>query len=313
MNSPAISIVAPVYNSRECLEELARHVKDVCSANNISWELILVNDCSTDDSWSIIRKLCSSSSSIRGLNLRRNFGQDNAIMAGIHCASGLYVVIMDDDLQHDPADIPSLLEEIRRGYDVVYATYRRKRQRLWKNIGSWFNGKVATILLRKPEAVYLSPYKILTSDIATEIGRYDGPYPYIDGLLFRSTCRYSEVPVKHADRFKGRTTYTLLKSIKVWTRLVTTFSVFPLRLATVIGFVTAISGIALGFYFMLIRLTQPDIPIGWASTTVSVLVLSGIQLFAIGVVGEYIGRAYLNLNRHPQYAVGEAVGIDKPQ
>lgn len=308
---PSLSVVVPAYRSSDCLNELAERVRCVCQKAGEPYELILVNDCSPDDTWAVIERLTRDDPAVVGINLRKNFGQDNALMAGLNVARGSAVIIMDDDLQHDPADIPALLAKLREGYDVVYATYRKEHQKLWKNIGSWFNGKVAEVVLDKPRDVYLSPYKAIASGVVTEVVRYRGPYPYVDGLLFRTTSRMTQVPVSHHPRYRGRSTYTIWKSIAVWARLSTNFSVVPLRLATFLGAVIAGLGFVLATGFLALRLLRPaiaDSAVGWASIVVSVLVLGGLQLAMLGVMGEYVGRMHLNLNNRPQYIVRESRG-----
>lgn len=298
------SVVVPVYNSEDCLEELSRRIDGVMRGINGSYELVLVDDHSRDNSWRKIGELAGRNPSIIGISFRKNFGQDNALMAGIRSARGRYIIIMDDDLQHDPAYIPELMAEIEKGHDVVYARYAVKKQKAWKNLGSWFNGRVAEKVLGKPRNVYLSPYKIIRSEVAKEICTYEGPYPYIDGLLFRVTGNFSQIDVEHRDRFRGTSTYSFWKSVAVWSYLATNFSILPLRLATITGLFTALSGAGLGLFFLVERLLHPQFhPAGWASLIVSVLTFGGIQLISIGLVGEYIGRAYLNINRQPQYVI----------
>jgi polyisoprenyl-phosphate glycosyltransferase len=308
---PSLSVVVPAYCSRDCLEELAERIRSVCHEAGEHHELILVNDCSPDDTWAVIERLSRDDPAVVGINLRKNFGQDNAIMAGLNVARGAAVVIMDDDLQHDPGDIPALLAKLREGYDVVYAKYQKDHQKLWKNIGSWFNGKVAEVVLDKPKDVYLSPYKVIAASVVAEVVRYRGPYPYVDGLLFRTTSRMSQVPVSHHPRYRGSSTYTFWKSVAVWARLSTNFSVVPLRLAIVLGAVIAGLGLTVAMGFFALRLLRPEIAdsaVGWASIVISVLVLGGLQLLTLGVMGEYVGRMHLNLNNRPQYVVRESRG-----
>ncbi|MEO8180583.1 MAG: glycosyltransferase family 2 protein [Deltaproteobacteria bacterium] len=301
---PALSVVVPVYRSAECLVELASRVDEVCKSIGASHELILVDDCSPDHSWQVISELSAGELSVVGILLRKNVGQDNAIMAGFNAAQGSAVVVMDDDLQHDPADIGALLAKLREGHDVVYAKYRHTHQKAWKNLGSWFNGKVAQVVLGKPRDIYLSPYKIIASDVVAEIIRYRGPYPYVDGLIFRTTSNIGQVTVEHHPRFSGQGTYTLWKSIAVWARLCTNFSVVPLRLATFTGALSAGGGLSAALGFLSYRLFHPSFAVaqeGWVSVIVSILVLGGVQLLTIGMLGEYVGQMHLNINSRPQY------------
>jgi glycosyltransferase involved in cell wall biosynthesis len=307
---PTLSVVVPVYGSQDCVAELADRVAQVCRENTLSYELILVFDCSPDRSWEAIQGVVARDPAVIGLRLRKNFGQDNAIMAGMNVARGEAIVVMDDDLQHDPADIPSLLAKLREGYDLVYAKYRRTHQKSWKNMGSWFNGKMAEIVLSKPPEVNISPYKIVAAPVVATLIQYRGPYPYIDGLLFRTTANMTQIDVQHHPRLRGRSNYTFWKSVSVWARLATNFSVVPLRIATFAGVFIAGVGLCLAAGFLVYRLQYPDIgvtAIGWASLIVSILVLGGFQLMTLGVLGEYVGRTHLNVNQGPQYVVRDRI------
>lgn len=303
-----ISIIIPVYRSEDCLDELAKKLTRALDDFGKAYEIILVNDCSPDNSWKKILELCKIYKNIKGINLRRNFGQDCAIMAGLNHASGETIVIMDDDLQHDPDDIPSLVSELDKGYDVCYAHFTFKRQTWFKNLGSWFNGKVAEIVIKKPKEIYLSPFKAIKKAIINEIIKYNGPYPYIDGLIFRITRNITQVKIQHHERYSGKGNYNLIKSIKVWSRLATNFSVFPLRIATFLGFVTSTVGFILALIFIIDHFIGGKAPIGWASTIVTILFLGGIQLIAIGVIGEYIGRLFLHHSTEPQFIIRDITG-----
>ena len=305
--APLISVVVPVYNSRECLKELVRRIESALTPKNFTFEIVLVNDGSPDDSWEVISGIAAQNRRVIGVCLRRNFGQDSALMAGLRIASGTYIVIMDDDLQHDPAYIPALYEEIVKGYDVVYATYNHKRQKFWKNLGSAFNDRIANIVLKKPKEIYLSPYKIIFHQAAVAVIDYDGPFPYVDGLLFRITSHFSQIEIEHDERFSGAGNYTILKSLLVWSNLLTNFSIFPLRIATMLGLISSASGILYGVGIVVAKLLHPAPVQGWTSTIVTILILGGVQLFTIGMMGEYLGRVYLNISRQPQYVIKEIV------
>jgi polyisoprenyl-phosphate glycosyltransferase len=307
---PTLSIVVPVYGSEHCLAELASRVGEVCRENALSHELVLVYDCSPDRSWDVIEAIVREDPAVVGVRLRKNFGQDNAIMAGMNVARGLAIVVMDDDLQHDPSDIPALYAKLREGYDLVYAKYRRTHQKSWKNLGSWFNGKVAEVVIGKPPEIDLSPYKIILAEVVATLIEYRGAYPYIDGLLFRTTANIAQITVQHHPRYRGESNYTFWKSVSVWARLATNFSVVPLRIATVLGVAVAGGGFCLAAGFLVYRLGDPDIgtsAIGWASLIVSILVLGGFQLMTLGMLGEYVGRTHLNVNRGPQYVIRDRI------
>src|SRR5215813_13232448 len=300
-----LSIVVPVYRSATCLPELARRVRYEVGAHFDGYELILVNDGSPDESWEVIVQLAREYDFVTGVNLRRNVGQDNAIMAGLNVAAGEVVVIMDDDLQHDPGDIRRLYDRLQDGFDVVYAHFGRKRQALWKNIGSWFNDRFAIVVLGKPKEIYMSPYKALRREVVDEIIKYGGPYPYVDGLIFTVTSNITEVPATHYPRFAGKGNYNLVKSIGVWLKLATGFSVIPLRMVTFLGGIISVFSFLLAFYFVLETVLLKQAPSGWPSVIVAILFIGGVQLIGIGAVGEYIGRIFITQNQRPQFTVKE--------
>jgi polyisoprenyl-phosphate glycosyltransferase len=307
-----LSIVVPVYKSADCLPELALRVQRHIGSDFENYELILVNDDSPDMSWDVIVQLTEKYDFITGVNLRKNVGQDNAIMAGLHYASGEVVIIMDDDLQHKPSDIPALYKEIQNGFDVVYAHFRKKEQAFWKNVGSRFNDWVAMLMLGKPKHIYMSPYKAIRRGVVHELLKYDGPYSYVDGLIFTITSNLTQIPATHHARFAGKSNYSLLKSIGVWLKLVTGFSAIPLRIAMVAGGIISLLSFVMGCYFLLKALLWEQMPEGWPSLIVAIFFLGGIQLMGIGAVGEYIARIFIAQNKRPQFTVKAVHRNTKP-
>lgn len=298
-----ISIVIPVYNSAECVVELSRQIAD--SLKDISYEQIMVNDCSRDSSWQEIEKVCSQNPNIIGINLRKNAGQDSAILAGLNYAKGNYVVVMDDDLQHSPYDIPRLYEEVKKGYDVCYADFTVKKQKLWKNIGSWFNGKISEIAINKPKGIYLSPFKIIDGNVVREIVKYNNLFPYIDGLIFQTTHNITQITIEHHKRTIGKSNYNLIKSIRVFFRMLFGFSTAPLMLSSLVGFFSAFTGILLAiFYAIQFFYGKADVT-GWTTLVILILLLGGLILISLGVIGVYIGRMYLTVNQSAKFIVKE--------
>ena len=296
-----ISVVVPVYNSQDNVAELYKQI--TVALATISHEVIFVNDCSKDNSWQELKQLAETNKNVTSVNLRKNAGQDSALMAGFGFVTGNYVVIMDDDLQHSPYDIQKLYNKIKEGYDICYANFENRKHAAWKNIGSRFNGFLANILLKKPKHIYMSPFKIIDSAVIKEIA-YTGPFPYIDGLLLEITQNVTTIDIEHFERFKGTSNYNLLASITVFLKLLTSFSIIPLRLASILGFIVAIIGFSLGFYFMYVFF-QGGNPEGWTSLIVTVLILGGLLLMSIGLIGEYLGRMYLTVNHKPQFTIKE--------
>ena len=306
---PHLSVVIPVFNSRDNL--VALHEALAQTLSSFSAEIILVNDHSADDSWAQIEALASRHPNVVGVDLRRNVGQDCAIMAGLNYVRGEFVVIMDDDLQHHPRDIPRLYDEVVKGHDVCYAHFAKKQQAWWKNLGSYLNGKMAEVVIGKPPPVYLSPFKIITRDVADEILRYRGPHPYIDGLLFQLTDSITQVPVEHHRRHSGRSSTTFWKSLMVFVTLSTNFSLFPLRAVTMTGLVLSTLSFLLGAYFLIVYLTVGITVLGWTSLALIALFLGGGVLTSLGIIGEYVGRVLMNVNGVPQFAVRQSIPADR--
>jgi undecaprenyl-phosphate 4-deoxy-4-formamido-L-arabinose transferase len=308
-----LSVVIPVYRSEACLVALNDAIKEAMTFAEQEYEVIFVNDYSPDHSWWTIESLCRDDARVTGIDLRRNFGQDNAILTGLRVATGKYIAIMDDDLQHHPKFLKELLTELDQGYDVVYANFERKQQRLWKNVGSWINGKIAEWVLEKPKGLYLSPYKVMTHEIAKLICDYPGHAPYIDGLLFQSTARIGQVSVAHHPRFQGDGNYTLGRSIGVSARLAFSFSARPLRMIGVFGVSTSGLGLALALLVVAYRLLFPQHftpeAVGWASLMVVILVVAGLQMIFFGALAEYTGRSYLLMSRKPQTSIREILNL----
>jgi undecaprenyl-phosphate 4-deoxy-4-formamido-L-arabinose transferase len=306
MNIPEISIVIPVYNSGNILIPLHEQIRDALK-NKLTYEIIFVNDGSRDDSWKKITELALSSENITGINLRKNSGQDNALMAGLRIARGNYTVIMDDDLQHDPADINSLYEACKLGSDVCFANFRKKNQSYIKNTGSNINGRVAELLIQKPGEIYLSPYKIVNRATVNEIIKFTGPFPYIDGIILSITSNISQIFLNHQPRHSGKSNYTFSRSLSVFMKMFTGFSVLPLRIATITGCIATLVGFVLLIKYLYDYFISKDYIEGWTTVVVLIILFSGLILITLGIVGEYIGRMYLSVNNKPQYSISEIV------
>ena len=303
METIKLSIVIPVYNSEDCLLELNTQVEQAL-ANFPSYELILVNDKSPDNSWGKIIEVCAKNKNAIGISLRKNSGQDNAIMAGLKIAKGEYIIIMDDDLQHSPDDILKLYNECIKGYDICFGLFSGKKQKLWKNFGSWMNGKLSEKLISKPKEIYLSPFKIFRNEIAKEMIHYTGPYPYIDALLLTITHNISQIPIEHHTRYKGKSNFSMFRSMSVFLKHATGYSVYPLRLAIYMGFISALLAFVFGAYFLIdYFFISGDKVEGWISTILLILLLGGSILICMGIIGEYVGRIFLTINKKPQYTI----------
>lgn len=308
--NPRLSVVIPVYGSAHILPELARRLEVALAPEyGDGFEVVLVDDCGPGGSWEVIRELAASRPWLRGIALRKNAGQHNAIMAGLHHARGDVIVTMDDDLQHAPSDIPALVRAVEAGHDVCYTRFRHREHALWKRLGSALNDRVARFLIGTPKGVYLSPFKAMRREIRDELVRYTGPHVYLDGQIVTVTSSIATLEVEHHARHLGDSNYSLRRSISLWLRVLTNFSVAPLRVASFVGLVFSITGFLLALYFIVGRLLGKPLPEGWTSLAVIVLIMGGIQLTALGAIGEYVGRVFLNVNRRPQFVVGRTVNV----
>ncbi|MBO9679021.1 MAG: glycosyltransferase family 2 protein [Acidovorax sp.] len=314
MNSPGVSlsIVVPVYRSEPILPLLVEKVQQEIGQLGLphGFELILVNDASPDQSWKVIRELAARYSFVRGLSLRRNFGQHNATMAGLHQARGSMVVVMDDDLQHPPEAIPRMLAALEEGYDVCYTHYNNRQHALWKKLGSAFNDWAARHLLGKPRGLYLSSFKAMRSEVVAEIIRYDGPFAYVDGLILDVTRNIHAVGINHQARHEGEGNYNLRRSVSLWLKMATSFSILPLRIASYAGFLLSAVSLLMIVYVMVQKWMYPETPAGWSSLIATVLLIGGVQTLSIGMLGEYLGRTYLKLNHKPQFVVASRTWVE---
>lgn len=303
-----LSIVVPVYRSAPILPRLVEQIfAEMClSGLAENFELLLVNDASPDNSWQVIRTLTKTYPFIKGISLRRNFGQHNATMAGLNHARGNIIILMDDDLQHPPQAIGNMVRAINDGYDVCYTQYLNRQHATWKKLGSRFNDWVATHLLNKPRGLYLSSFKAIRKEIVDEIIKYDGPYAYIDGLILDTTRSITTIDIEHQARNEGKGNYSLRRSLSLWLKMATSFSIVPLRLATLIGFTLAVLSAVMVIFVIMQKILHPEITAGWTSLMATVLFIGGMQMLFIGMIGEYIGRAYLKLNHKPQFVIGSS-------
>ncbi len=316
-NHPALglSIVIPVYGSEKVLPELVTRLQAVLDSIDhlrTNYEVIFVCDCSPDHSWEAIQALSIQYSWVQGILLRMNAGQHNALMAGFAQARGKIIVTMDDDLQHSPSDIPALLDELARGRDAVYASFKERKHAGWKIAGSRLNDLVAGYLMQKPKGLYLSPFRAIKNSIREDILRYQGPYVYVDGLILSVTRNIGTIKVDHHDRYAGESGYSFRKSFSLWLKMATSFSIVPLRITSFVGICFAGLGFLFAVALIIQKFTLDLMPVGWSSLIVTILIVGGVQLLALGMLGEYLGRVLLTLNSRPQYVVGETTGQLNP-
>ena len=301
-----LSIVVPVYRGAATVGALVEALSALRPEGGI--EIILVNDGSPDNSGDVCRALAASATvPLIYIEHARNFGEHNAVMSGLRHARGRYVITMDDDLQNPPEEVTRLYDHARfGGWDVVYTRYAKKEHDGWRNLGSRFANGVADMLLDKPKGLYLSSFRCMSAFAVEQVARYAGPYPYVDGLLMQVTQRLDSIEVKHLPRAEGRSNYTLKRLVLLWLNLATNFSVLPLRLAILAGAGLGLLGL-LAAAFVVIEALMGETPSGWASMMTVLLLVSGVQFLILGVLGEYVGRAFLSANGKPQGVVRQVI------
>lgn len=306
--SRLVSFVIPCYRSSQTIggvvEEIDTAMKGLAG---YKYEIVLVNDASPDDTFEVIRTLCTGRRDICGVNLAKNFGQHAALMAGFRHARGDVVVCLDDDGQTPAGEVGKLLDKLEEGYDVVYAKYAHKQHSLFRNFGSRINDRMTRIMLGKPKELYISSYFVMKKFVAEELVRYENPFPYVIGLVLRTTKKIANVEVTHREREIGTSGYTLGKLLGLWFNGFTAFSIKPLRIATVIGVASACGGFLYGIYTIVKKFVNPAVPVGFSAMMAALVFFCGLILMMLGMIGEYIGRIYISMNNSPQYVIRECV------
>lgn len=307
-----ISFVIPCYGSEKTIEDVVCEVKDtIGKRKNLDYEIILVNDNSPDRVLEKIKLLANNDFKIKGIDIAKNFGQHSALMAGYNIAKGEIVVSLDDDGQTPANEVFKLIDKLEEGYDVVFARYETKKHSLFRNFGSSVNDIMARVLIGKPKDLYLSSYFVAKSFVIKEIVRYKNAYPYVSGLVLRTTNKFINVDVNHRSREIGNSGYTFKKLLNLWINGFTAFSVKPLRISLLIGVIFACFGFLFGIYIIVNKFINPNVPVGWSSTMAFSAFLGGLILVMLGMIGEYVGRIYLSINNSPQYVIRESINTEE--
>ncbi len=300
-----LSYVIPCYRSEKTIglvvDEIIASAREMPKVTD--YEIILVNDASPDDTENVIMALAANNHKIKAISLAKNFGQHAALLAGYHVITGDVVVSMDDDGQTPPQEVYKLLDKLEEGYDVVYARYPQKKHKWWRNMGSKVNDYMANVLLGKPKGLVVSSFFAARRYVIDSVEEYPNAYPYVIGLVLRSTKHIANVDIDHRERVEGTSSYTMSKLLALWLNGFTAFSVKPLRVATLAGTVFSIMGFIYGVYIIIKRLVNPATPMGYSSMMAVLLFIGGMLMLMIGVVGEYIGRMYISLNKAPQFVI----------
>jgi undecaprenyl-phosphate 4-deoxy-4-formamido-L-arabinose transferase len=310
--TPDVSFVVPLYRTGDGIVDLMDAFRNLPAGDD--YELVLVNDASPDDTLRRAREIIPTMPlPVTLVDLARNFGEHAAVLEGFRHARGRWIVNLDDDLQNPISEALKLVEHLRRtGADVVYSFYERKRHHWFRNFGSWLTNRMAVFMLGKPEDLYLSSFRAMNRDLVDRITSYTGPYPYVDGLILGATNRIERLQVAHSRRIVGHSGYTMRRLVRLWMNMFFNFSVMPLRFASVLGAALCVVGLVL-LVSVLIEHYFTDVKsVGWGSLMAAVSIFSGSQLLILGVLGEYVGRAYMTVSRKPQSLVRD-VAAHRPK
>ena len=309
MSDKLVSFVIPCYRSEKTLEGVVDEIREnIVKLAGYDYEIILVNDCSPDSTMEVIRSICEKDTKVTGIDFGRNFGQHSALMAGLRQSVGDIIICLDDDGQTPADQMDRLLKAIEEGADAAYARYDRKKHSLFRNFGSYVNEKMAEFMLGKPKELYVSSYFAVKRFVVNDMIRYENSYPYVIGLVLRAAKNIVNVDIDHRERQVGASGYTLLKLLGLWMHGFTSFSVKPLRMATIVGVGATFIGFIYGIVIIIQHFTLPDRVLGYASTMAVLIFFGGMIMIMLGLIGEYVGRIYISINNSPQYVIKEIVG-----
>jgi len=298
-----ISLIIPTYKGSETLSKLIEEL--ILIFKDYKIEIVIVNDCSPDntheDCINLFRKYPDK---IIYLKLSKNFGEHNAVIAGLRHSEGDLVIIMDDDYQNAPNEAFKLAEySLKNDYDVVFTKYRVKKDSFIRNLMSKIANISAQLILKKPNEIYFSSFKSIKRNLVNEITKYKGPYPYIDGLILSVTQNIGSYEVAHAERKQGKSSYSLYKLAKHYGNLITNFSTIPIHLFSIVGFVITIVSFFFIISIIIEKIFNPDVPLGYSTLITIIIFFSGVQILFLGLIGEYVGKILKNVNNENQYTI----------
>lgn len=305
----SISVVVPVYNSQDTLGALIDRLKATLGPITSAYEVVLVNDGSRDRSWERVEALAASHPEVRGINLMRNYGQHNALLCGIRAARFEIIVTMDDDLQHPPEEIPLLLDKLDEGYDVVYGTPKELPHILWRNLMSRFTKRAMAIAMGIRNIQDISAFRCFRTHLRNAFSSYQSPNLLLDVLLSWGTTKFGAVTVNHQPRLVGKSNYNFIKLFNQALLILTGFSTAPLRVASLVGFTFTFFGLLVLVYVIGRFAIEGSVP-GFTFLASVITIFAGAQLFAVGIIGEYLARIFNRSVERPTYVVGEELGVE---
>ena len=299
------SIVIPCYKSSKTIRKVVEMtMQEMDRLERREYEFVLVDDCSPDDgeTMAALMGLVRDYACVKVVELAKNAGQHNAVMAGLNEGSGDVFIAMDDDMQTHPSQLGKLLDEFDKGYDIVYGYYEHKEHSKFRNFGSYVNYMTVRILLKKPKDLKTSSFWVIRKFVRDYAVEYKSAYTHLQGLFLRTTRNISSVPIQHFKREVGTSNYTLKKLIKLWSNILG-FSIVPLQMATYTGFFFSLIGILAAIGVIILKFVRPATYIGWPSMMATICFFSGLNLMFMGIIGEYVGRIFLGMSKNPQYVV----------
>lgn len=308
-----LSFVIPCYYSEKTIENVIdRVIKTVNDDARYDYEIICVNDGSTDGTYAKLREISKKNKKIKVVDLSRNYGQHAALMAGFNYVTGDIVVCLDDDGQNPPEEMFKMIDKLDEGYDLVSARYAKEKNRsLIRRFGSRVSFAMSHYLVSLPKDIELNSYYCMKRFVVDEIIKYDNPYPFVHGLALRVTRNIANVEIRHDQRLAGESGYNFKSLLKLWLNGFTAFSEKPLRLASIVGALVSATGVVSAIVIIIEKLMGIIQSAGYASTMAALLLFSGVIMMFLGLLGEYIGRMYICMNNAPQYAVRSTQNIDE--
>lgn len=307
-----LSVVIPCYCAAGNIINVLREIDHALKDRQLNYEVILVNDASPDDTYAVISSIALERQNVVAVDLAKNSGQHAAIMAGFHYARGNMVATFEDDGQSDAGLLPAMADKLNEGFDVVMPRYTQRAQPSpARRLGSKCAKIMEDWMIEKPEGIYVSIYFMARRFVINEVIKYDQPYPYIAGLLLRSTYNICNIEAVQKERLSGASGYNFKKLFSLWLNGFTAFSIKPLRVSIILGAVSAGAGIISGIIVVCRKLMGYGVALGWSSMMAVMLFMFGILLAVMGMAGEYIGRIYMCVNKTPQFLVREVAGLEK--
>ncbi len=306
-----LSIVIPCYKSAKTIRKVVETSMEVIDKiEDLDCEFVLVNDFSQDGTDEAIWQLARDYPNVKGISLAKNFGQHNAIMAGLHETSGDYIMGMDDDMQTHPSQIPAFIEKMREGYDVVFGIYRKRKFSFAKNFFSKIASFIMWHMVERPKGLEASNFWCCRRYVRDELVRYDGYNLYLQILFYRTTGNIANIEIEHFSREEGKSNYNFMKSLKLFMTFMN-YTVVPLRMATIVGTLLSMTGFIATVAIFVRKLLDPEVTLGWSSLMCVIMLLFGFAFLILGVIGEYIGKLILNISRTPQYVIRKTINIEE--